>query len=82
MVDGGGGPVPERPWGVAVIESLFDEVREALSLSTTTYDIVGFSGGGQFIHRLVMTSPEVRFRQAIAGTPGRYLFPPTEVPFP
>lgn len=82
MEDGNGNATPAHRWGVAVIEGLFDQVRQALSLKPATYDIVGFSGGGQFIHRLVLTAATARYRTAIAGTPGRYLFPTDSIAFP
>ncbi len=82
MVDAKGVPTVKPQWGATVIERLFDRIRSGLNLEADTYDIIGFSAGGQFVHRLVLSSPDARYRRAIAGTPGRYLFPSFDVRFP
>ena len=66
---------PRHEWTLLVIEQLFDHVRTRWRLDTATYDAIGHSGGGQFLHRLVLFVPEARFRCAIASSPGRYAFP-------
>jgi hypothetical protein len=43
---------------------------------------VGFSGGAQFVHRLVLFVPEARFRRAVAASAGRYAFPTWSARFP
>jgi len=48
----------------------------------SSYDIVGHSAGGQFVHRLVLFVPEARFRRAVVSSPGRYAFPSAGVQFP
>jgi dienelactone hydrolase len=82
MMDSKGRMLPEREWTFLSIEHLFDLVREQAGLTTPTYDIVGHSSGGQFVHRLVLFVPEARFRRAIAATPGRYAFPARSFHFP
>ena len=82
MSDGAGHLQPEAKWGFVVIERLFDLVRQKLGLGTTTYDIIGHSAGGQFVHRLVLFLPSARFRRAIASSPGRYAFPTLRQSFP
>jgi len=77
-----GSLLPSSQWGFMAVERLFDAVRSGLDLRTTTYDIVGFSGGGQFVHRLVLFVPDARFRRAVACSPARYAFPTTAVRFP
>jgi poly(3-hydroxybutyrate) depolymerase len=72
----------EPKWGFLLIEHLFDHVRQTLGLSATTYDIVGHSAGGQFVHRLVVFLPSARFRRAVASSPGRYAFPTLRQSFP
>lgn len=74
--------LPKAQWGLMVIEQLFDAARIGLRLRSDTYDIVGFSGGGQFVQRLVLFLPDARFRRAVAGSPGRYAFPTRAIPFP
>jgi hypothetical protein len=52
MIDSAGRLLPKPRWALSAVEHLFDEVRQAESLTTPTYDIVGHSAGGQFVHRL------------------------------
>jgi len=82
MANRNGVILPQSQWGLAVIEHLFDSLRGGLRLKTVSYDIVGFSGGGQFVHRLVLFLPEARYRRAVAASPGRYAFPTSSVRFP
>ena len=69
-------------WALTAIERLFDAVRRDLALKRNDYDIVGFSGGGQFVHRLVLFVPEARFRRAVAASAGRYAVPSWSERFP
>jgi len=73
---------PRSAWTLLAIEQIFDHVRGRWQLDATTYDIVGHSAGGQFLHRLVLFVPEARFRRAIASSPGRYAFPTPDVLVP
>ena len=75
MLDNKGSIAPKEQWGFSIVEHLFDALSDGLGLTNATYDIVGFSGGGQFVQRLVLFMPEARFRRAVAGSPGRYAFP-------
>jgi hypothetical protein len=67
---------------LTVIERLFDLIRDTVNLSRREYDIIGFSGGAQFVHRLVLFVPEARFRRAVAASAGRYAFPSWSERFP
>jgi len=82
MLDPPRGIRPKTQWALTAIERLFDVVRYVLVLSQANYDIVGFSGGGQFVHRLVLFVPEARFRRAVAASAGRYAFPSWSEQFP
>ena len=73
---------PKSVWALTAIERLFDIVRDELGLNRTNYDLVGFSGGAQFVHRLVLFLPEARFRRAVAASAGRYAFPSWSEKFP
>ena len=74
--------LPESVWAFATIERVFDRVRKELHLSTQTYDIIGHSAGGQVVHRLVLFAPHLRFRRAVASSPGRYALPKMSESFP
>ena len=82
MVDTAGKVLPKSMWALTAIERLFDLVRDAVGVSPPEYDIVGFSGGAQFVHRLVLFVPEARFRRAVAASAGRYAFPSWSERFP
>ena len=73
---------PDSVWTLSIVEHLFDAVRQAVGGVDSTYDIVGHSAGGQFVHRLVLFMPSARYRRAVVSSPGRYAFPSLEVPFP
>jgi poly(3-hydroxybutyrate) depolymerase len=68
MVDSGGRLLSRSAWAFRAIEELFDRVRAELGLSQSQYDIVGFSGGAQFVHRLALFAAEPRFRRAVVGS--------------
>ena len=74
--------LPESMWAFVTIERVFDRVRKELQLSTQTYDILGHSAGGQVVHRLVLFAPHLRFRRAVASSPGRYALPKMSESFP
>lgn len=62
-------------WTGTIIEHLFDRVRGDEGLSTPSYWLFGHSGGGQFVHRMVLTMPQARYSMAIAANPGAYTLP-------
>jgi poly(3-hydroxybutyrate) depolymerase len=82
MIDASGKALPKSAWALTSVERLFDLVRDELGLQRTEYDIVGFSGGAQFVHRLTLFVPEARFRRAVAASAGRYAFPSWSAKFP
>ena len=82
MIDAAGNVLPKSAWALTAVERLFDMVRDEMGLHRTEYDIVGFSGGAQFVHRLALFVPEARFRRAVAASAGRYAFPSWSEKFP
>ena len=82
MIDAAGKVLPKSAWALTAIERLFDMVRDEMGLHRTDYDIVGFSGGAQFVHRLALFVPDARFRRAVAASAGRYAFPSWSEKFP
>jgi hypothetical protein len=82
MIDAHGDVLPKSAWALTAIERLFDLVRHEMGLNRSEYDIVGFSGGAQFVHRLVLFVPEARFRRAVAASAGRYAFTSWSERFP
>ena len=57
MSDATGRPLPKTAWALTAIERLFDLVRDEISLARTEYDIVGISGGAQFVLQLHKEGP-------------------------
>jgi pimeloyl-ACP methyl ester carboxylesterase len=74
--------LPKSVWAFTTIERVFDIVRSEFHLTAETYDIVGHSAGGQLVHRLVLFAPQLRFRRAVASSPGRYALPTPAENFP
>jgi poly(3-hydroxybutyrate) depolymerase len=77
-----GGPADPEQTSFALIEHLFDGVKAATGNTQPRYLIYGFSEGGQFVHRLVLTQPEARYARAVIGTPGWYTMPDFDVAWP
>jgi pimeloyl-ACP methyl ester carboxylesterase len=77
------GQLRERSqWAYAAIEHLFDHVKSITTNKSELYYLYGHSGGGQFVHRLVLFFPEARYARAIAANPGYYTMPDMETRFP
>lgn len=65
----------------AALEALVGELRARLGLLLGRIALFGFSGGGQFVHRLVMAHPN-RFTSAAVAAPGWFTFPSREQAWP
>ncbi len=72
----------EQDWAFSVIEPLFDQLKFQLGNSSNTYNIFGFSAGGQFAHRFVMFKPDARVDKIVASASGWYTVPDNTVEFP
>lgn len=72
---------PEK-WSLMAIEHLFDKVVRDNGLAAKRYFIYGHSGGGQFVHRLVLLCPKARFELAISANPGWYTMPDLAPDYP
>jgi len=72
----------QQDWAFSVIEPLFDEVKSQLGNNSDTYNIFGFSAGGQFAHRFVMFKPNARVNKIIASASGWYTIPNNTEEFP
>ncbi len=73
---------PKSIWGYSSIESLFDALITAESLSTKGYWLFGHSAGAQFVHRQVMLGGSPRMISAISANAGSYMVPTTEYAWP
>ena len=77
-----GSPRDMAQTSFGLVEHLFDAVRASVGSNQTRYRIYGFSEGGQFVHRLVLTLPDARYARAVIGTPGWYTMPDFDVGWP
>ena len=74
--------VEESKWTFSVVEHLFDHVKKMTGNKSESYYIHGNSGGGQFVHRLLLFKPDARIRKAVAANSGWYTMPDLKVRFP
>ena len=72
---------PER-WLFRDIEAVFDQAVARTGSQRSTYDIFGHSAGAQIIHRMVLFSPDMRARVAVAANAGWYTMPTADAGFP
>lgn len=73
---------PEEEWTFSVIEPIFDHVKTSMGNQNNTYNIFGFSAGGQFAHRYVMFKPDSRIDKVVASGSGWYTVPDINYEFP
>ena len=66
----------------AVLERIFDAVRNRFHVKARTYDIFGHSAGAQFVHRMILFSPHARIDTAIAANAGTYTVPDAAASLP
>ncbi len=71
-----------KRWSFYAVERIFDQVVEQNALEAEQYSIYGHSGGGQFVHRMVLFMPEARIKLAIAENPGWYTMPTQNIMYP
>lgn len=66
----------------AVIDGIFDYVRQLAGVTSESYRIYGHSAGAQFVHRLMFFDPQGRVDFAVAANAGWYTMPDFTVAFP
>jgi hypothetical protein len=71
-----------RQWSFTTVEKIFDEVKARAGATRDSYRIYGHSGGGQFVHRMVLLLPKARIERAVAANAGVYTMPTTELAYP
>jgi pimeloyl-ACP methyl ester carboxylesterase len=73
---------PEDQWAFSLIEPLFDYIKKLSGNNTATYDVFGFSAGGQFAHRFAFFKPNARFDKLVSSSSGWFTMPDSQVDFP
>lgn len=74
--------LPEKDWYFTSVEHLFDTFLRSDSQLLKRYVLFGHSAGGQFVHRMVMFTPEASFDLAISANSGWYTIPDSEQNYP
>lgn len=69
-------------WTYAIIEQLFIHFRAEVASKDARYDLVGFSGGGQFAHRFAFFAHRPQCDRIVACSSGWYTLPDAASPFP
>lgn len=67
---------------IAILERLFDHIRQTMNLTTEEYLLYGHSAGAQFVHRAMLFLDSPRVRIAVAANAGWYTLPTFETQFP
>lgn len=82
LVDEAGEPVAADQRTFAVIETLYDQVRDDLALPDGGYQLYGHSAGAQFAHRFAFFADDPSLVGVVAANAGWYTMPDVEVTFP
>lgn len=73
---------PENQWAFSIIEPLFDYCKNLMGNTSSTYDVFGFSAGGQFAHRFAFFKPTARFDKLVSASSGWYTMPDKQIDYP
>ena len=82
MFTPGGELNPRSRWAFTVVEGIHRRTRAAFALNDSTFDLWGHSAGGQFVHRMLLFSPDAPIRMAIAANSGWYTVPDSTIDMP
>lgn len=82
LIDRAGRAVTPSERTFAVIEPLFDALREREGLVAGTYWMFGHSAGAQFVHRYIMTGNGRRLERAVSANAGSYMYPDDRFAWP
>ena len=73
---------PEERWTFTIDLGIHQRVRTGFALAGLRFDLWGFSGGGQHVHRLMLFKPDAPVRLAIAAGSGWYTVPDDDIDCP
>ena len=62
-------------WSFTIIDQLFAKFADLFGSACSRYSIFGHSAGAQFVHRMILLSPQSPFDMAIAANAGWYTLP-------
>lgn len=72
----------EALWTFAVIEPIFDKIRQESISNATKYDIFGFSAGAQVAHRYMIFDTDSRVNRNVVAASGWYTMLNNQISFP
>jgi len=73
--DCGGTMNPESRWTFTIDLGVHQRARDGFGIVDPRFDLWGFSGGGQHVHRFMLYEPDAPVRLAIAAASGWYTAP-------
>lgn len=73
--DCGGTLNPEARWTFTIDLGIHQRARDGFGIVDPRFDLWGFSGGGQHVHRFMLWKPNAPVRLAIAAASGWYTAP-------
>jgi len=87
IFDDGDNPEPEslnptEEWTFSVIDPIYEDFKERVGNTTSTYDIFGHSAGSQILHRFLIFQPEASYNRVVCAAAGWYNMPDNSVSFP
>ena len=62
-------------WSFTIIDQLFAKFADLFGSACSRYSIFGHSAGAQYVHRMILLSPQSPFDMAIAANAGWYTLP-------
>ncbi|HBU27859.1 TPA: hypothetical protein DEB00_01960 [Candidatus Uhrbacteria bacterium] len=74
--------LPENYWYATMFDAIFDHVVATSNSTESLYDLFGFSGGGQLVHRALFAKPYAKIRRVMASSSGWYLWPDYNQAYP
>lgn len=82
LFDAKGKATPASERSFALIEPLFDALRQRGGLTRETYWMFGHSAGAQFVHRFALTGHSRRAEQLVSANAGSYMMPDPAISWP
>lgn len=73
--DCGGTPNPRERWTFTIDLGIHQQARDGFAIADPRFDMWGFSGGGQHVHRFMLFEPDAPVRLAVSAGSGWYTVP-------
>ena len=73
---------PQNQWAFTQIEKIFELLKKTNKIEASNYYLYGHSAGAQFVHRLIIFTPNAHIKKAIAAEAGSYTIPTQNINYP